>query len=303
MSITGHPSPRPAPDPTPVPPESRPAEPSGALARLLRGAVDLALPAACLGCGRAGEGSGPWGLCLACRGRRRPAPAGCAACGEPLPAAALGPLPDGWACGACRREPPPFAALLAPWVYEGPVAAAVRALKFGRLDYLGGHFADELAPAVAEALHGLEAPEDGGESADAVVVPVPLHWRRRWSRGYNQAERIARPLATRLGLPCVPALRRRRATPPQTRLDRERRLAGPRDAFAARRSVRPSRRVEGAEARRAVLVDDVVTTGATLRAAARELRRAGFVEVLAVAVARTPVEPSGRPTSGRRVVS
>lgn len=172
-----------------------------------------------------------------------------------------------------------------PWSYDGPITEVVRALKFGRLDYLGAHLAAEMAsfPAFSRALPRTGAPD--------AVVPVPLHWRRRWARGYNQAERIARPLAALLGAPCVEALRRRRATPPQTGLDRERRLANPRHAFAAR-----GRRLNPIGARgRAVLVDDVVTTGATLRAAALVLRRTGFSEVVAVAAARTPEGAASAP--------
>lgn len=264
--------------------ETPPSARSRGWARLVRGAVDLALPASCLACARAGEGGGHLGLCLACRGRlKRPAP-GCGRCGEAIPAAAVHGAPrpaGGWLCGGCRQDPPPFVRLVVSWSYEEPIAAVVRALKFGRLDYLGAHLARDLAEEIARAV-----PADDERGWDA-VVPVPLHWRRRWARGYNQAERIARPLARRLGLPFVEALRRRRATPPQTGLDRKRRLAGPRGAFAPRRrrSARPG-------AGRAILVDDVTTTGATLRAAAHALRSAGFDEVLAVAAARTPDEPT-----------
>lgn len=254
--------------------------------RALGGAVGFLLPAACLGCGEAlGGGRAHLGLCLACRGRlTRPAP-GCAACGEPIPAAApapgRAPLPPGWVCGACRRRSPPFCTLRAAWSYDGPIGEVIRALKFRRLDYLGAHLARELRE--------LAADEEGGWD---LVVPVPLHWLRRWRRGYNQAERVARPLARLLGVPCAELLRRRRATRPQTGLAREERLANPRGAFALRgglaRAVRGWRhRLEG---RRVLLVDDVVTTGATLRAAAEVLRRAGAREVVALAAARTPAE-------------
>lgn len=264
--------------------ETPPSARSRGWTRLVRGAVDLALPASCLACGRAGEGGGHLGLCLACRGRlKRPAP-GCGRCGEAIPAAAVGGLPrptESRLCGGCRRDPPPFVALVVPWSYRGPIAAVVRALKFGRLEYLGAHLSQDLAAEIARAVA-----LDDGRGWDA-VVPVPLHWRRRWVRGYNQAERIARPLARRLGLPFVEALRRRRATPPQTGLDRKRRLESPRRAFAPRR-----RRGGRPRSGRAILVDDVATTGATLRAAAHALRGAGFEEVLAVAAARTPDEPA-----------
>jgi len=243
----------------------------GALARLLSGAADVVLPSPCLACGGPASGSGHLGLCLACRGRLvTPAP-GCATCGEELPAARLSRLPDGWVCGECRRRPPAHGALRVAWSYEGPVVTVVRALKFGRLEYLGRHLARDLAERLA-----------GDPGAWDLVVPVPLHWRRRWRRGYNQAERIARPLAAALGVPCEEVLRRRRATRPQTGLARDARRTNLRNAFAVRRGRSP-------EGRQVVLVDDVVTTAATVGAAAEALRAAGARSVLAVAAARTPI--------------
>lgn len=241
----------------------------------------LVLPASCLACGRSlGPGPARLGLCPPCRGALvRPAP-GCAVCGEPIPAARLSGLPPGYACGECRHRPPAFEALRAAWEYRGTLVPVIRALKFRGLDYLGEHLAAELLPVVREL---------GG--AWDLVVPVPLHWRRRWSRGFNQAERIARPLARWLGVPCLPALRRRRATRPQVGLTRSERLANPREAFAARRlpalggAPGAGRGIAGS---RVLLVDDVVTSGATIGAAAEALLAAGAEGVAAVAAARTP---------------
>lgn len=178
--------------------------------------------------------------------------------------------PPGYACGRCRARPPAFARLLAGWSYEPPFDAVVRRLKFGRLDYLGGH----LGRALAAELAG-ELVLGGGE----LVVPLPLHWRRRLARGFDQARAIAGPLAAALGLPLVPALRRRRATPPQSGLGRAERLANPQGAFAVRRPA-------SVRGRDLLLVDDVATTGATLDAAARALRQAGAARVVAVVAAR-----------------
>jgi ComF family protein len=238
------------------------------------GLLDLllarALPAACLACHAAAgrPASTGLGLCPACRGRLRPLPAAaaCAGCGRPL----AGRLPSGWRCGACRQRPPAYDRLLCGWSYEPPCDAVIAGLKFRRLDYLGAH--------LAAALHARLGPELGGCD---VVVPVPLHWRRRLARGFNQAEAIARPLAARLGLPCERLLRRRRATAPQSGLDRAARRRNPRGAFAAPRP-------PAIHGRAVLLVDDVVTTGATLDAAARCLRRAGARAIVALAAARTP---------------
>ena len=234
--------------------------------------VHLVLPAPCLACGTPlpadGSSAAPsLGLCRPCRGRLRPLPpGGCAICCRPLPAALL---PPGWPCQDCREEPPSFDRLLALWSYEEPLSAVVRALKFRRLDYLGRHLGEALAARFAGDLG----------SAD-LVVPVPLHWRRRLLRGYNQAERIAQPLAARLGRPVVPLLRRARATPPQSLLGKAARVANLRRAFR----VDDPARLRGL---RLLLVDDVATTGATLEAAAAVLRKAGAAAVIAVTAGRT----------------
>jgi ComF family protein len=161
--------------------------------------------------------------------------------------------------------------ILSLWRYESPLDAVILALKFRRLDYLGRHLAQELAAAFGGELHAAD-----------LVVPVPLHWTRRVARGFDQAERIAVPLAARLGLPVAGALRRRRATGAQARLGRAARLTNLTGAFRVDRA----RSVAG---RRVLLVDDVATTGATLEAAAGALRAAGAAEVLAVTAARTPL--------------
>ncbi len=231
--------------------------------------LDFVFPPICLACERE-ERPGPLrlGLCLPCRGRlkllRGPR---CAGCGRPLRAAGL---PAGYLCGDCRRRPPAYDRLRAVWSYEPPLEQVIHALKFGRLDFLGGHLAEEIWHRLGGDLRHVEA-----------IVPVPLHWRRQMVRGYNQAERIARPLARRLCRPLVPALRRIRPTAPQARLERSRRQANLRRAFRARRAAR-------IRDRPVLLVDDVATTGATLGHAAAALRRCGAASVLALTVARTP---------------
>lgn len=232
------------------------------------------LPAGCLGCGTPLPAAvSPLGLCGPCHGRLSPVPANaCASCGRPLAAHAL---PPGYCCGDCRENPPAFDRLLALWRYAPPLDAVVQGFKFGRLDYLGGHLAEALAGHL-----GPQIREQAGKGG--LVIPVPLHWRRRLTRGYNQAERIGRPLARHLGLPFSSALARRRATPPQSRLDQAARLRNLRQAFAVRGP--------GAVAdRHVVLVDDVATTGATLDTAAAALKAAGAAAVTAVVAGRTPV--------------
>src|SRR5262249_42340084 len=118
----------------------------------------------------------------------------------------------------------------------------------------------------------------------ALVVPVPLHWRRHWDRGYNQAEAIARGLAKRLSLRVVPAIRRAEATPPLAELGPTARAEAMRGAFQAREAPE----ILG---RTVILVDDVLTTGATCGAAARALKKAGAARVVAAVLARAEGRP------------
>lgn len=247
----------------------------GFLDRLLH----LLLPAPCLGCDLPLPARpSPLGLCEACRRELPEIPPdapGCARCGRPLEGTGFA---IGWRCGECRRRPPAFDRLLAVWSYEPPVDRVILGLKFRRREHLGRHLGERMAARLE--LEQERDPELAATLKGPVgVVPVPLHWRRRLARGYNQAEEIARPLAARLRWPLRRCLRRCKATPRQTALPRERRHDNPRDAFRCPR--RPPERT-------IVLVDDVTTTGATLRSAAQALRKSGAETVVALVAARTP---------------
>ena len=136
---------------------------------------------------------------------------------------------------------------------------------------------------LAEDLGGLLAAARNGELrylTPDVTVPVPLHWRKRWRRGYNQAAAIARGVAGATGIPCrTDWLVRTRATPTQTGRSPSARWDNVRGAFRVRRGAA----VRGV---RVLLVDDVLTTGATCDAAAAALREAGAAQVVAAVVAR-----------------
>lgn len=226
------------------------------------------LPAPCLSCGRSIDPStSPLGLCPDCGSRlAEPSASSCPRCGRLLPAARL---PPDFLCGRCRTRPPGFERLYAAWHYQPPIDQVIRALKFGRLEYLGRALGEALASRFATSLPALD-----------LVVPVPLHWRRRLVRGFNQAAVIAVPLSRKLDIPSRSLLRRTRATRAQSRLPRARRLANMRHAFRPR-----GRSPSGL---RILLVDDVTTTGATLDSAARALLKSGAKQVLAMVVARTP---------------
>lgn len=249
---------------------------------LLRSALDFFLPAPCLACGETvREPRRSLGLCAPCRGQlARWSHDACDGCGRALSAAQL---PAGYLCGACRRRSPPYERLLSAWSYQPPLDAVLTGLKFRRLEYLGSQLGREVAELLRPEL----------EDCD-LVVPVPLHWRRYLRRGYNQAAVIARALAADLGLPLAGVLRRRRATPAQSRLSRAERRRNLRDAFSLRPEVFAAVTLT-LRSRKAVcagqsvlLVDDVATTCTTLRTAAACLRRAGAKSVTALAVARTP---------------
>jgi predicted amidophosphoribosyltransferase len=212
------------------------------------------------------------------------APPLCAACG-----AAAGrsePL-----CGACRRalrwlgpEPVEVAGLRvwAPVAYDGPARDLVRALKFHGAWRAAETMAAQITANAPAALLGVgtppgEAPPPGEPPA---LVPVPLHPRRLRRRGYDQAGLLARALAERTGLALAECLERRGSAGAQVGRGRAERLAGPPGEVG----VRPGTGVP----RRALLVDDVVTTGGTLSACAAALRTAGTEGVAAVAYARTP---------------
>lgn len=218
-------------------------------------------PRSCLACDR---DTGNAFLCSPCRRLLVPLEPHCARCLEPLPSPVpASALPPG-AC--CRPAPPPWEHAAVPWRYAWPLDRLVLGAKFGqRLGWaraLGELLADHVAPAAAE-----------------VVIPVPLHPSRLAQRGFNQAQEIAAAVAARHRLALVAdGARRLRATPPQSRLDRVERLANLAGAFA----VSPGR-VGG---RRVLLVDDVITTGATAGALAEAVLAAGARGVSLAAVAR-----------------
>ena len=215
-------------------------------------------PPRCAACGRPGAA-----LCQPClaTATRLPHPH-CRQCTRPLT--------YGDQCARCRLEQRRINRLFVPYAYTPPILQAVHRFKYANKRYL----AADLAALAMSAL-----PTDLRVD---LVVPVPLAPSRARQRGYNQGRLLAAEVARRLDLPLdARVLIRLRDTPPQTSLPRARRLRNVRGAFRA------LRKLSGA---RILLVDDVTTTGATLEAAARALRRRGAVWVGALALARTPEE-------------
>lgn len=155
---------------------------------------------------------------------------------------------------------------IAPVEYAFPVDAAIKALKFKRKLFYAPAFAELLCAASRNLPDGIDA-----------ILPVPLHWRRRWYRGFNQAVEIAKPLAKHLGVPLIGNVCRKRATPFQSGLSARERARNLRSAFVVR-GVLPYQNI--------LIVDDIITTGATVRQVALVLKRAGVKTVSSMAVAR-----------------
>jgi ComF family protein len=207
------------------------------------------------------------GTCFVCRGAARGTL--CGSCDADLPrlSAALCPRcaldsPAGALCGRCLASPPHYDATVAALAYRFPADALVHALKFR------GELA--LAPFLSSLLkERIVLPVDG-------VVPVPLSAQRLRERGYNQAVEIARHLGGKLE---IDACLRERDAPPQAGLDREARRGNVRSAFRCQRSF---------AGERIAVVDDVMTTGATLDELARALKRAGAQSVVNWVICRTP---------------
>ena len=267
-------------------------------APMVGAALDAWLPRACALC-ELPLRQPDAGLCRHCRlglpGRGR---ARCPRCGLGLTAAG---------CPACADHDFAFQATWVLADYAPPLDRLIGAVKFQRQIGLAGALGRELRRTLAPALRAALAADPAGDpdgdpaedpnaepSADssakpsaapgpppgsAAVVAVPLSASRLRERGFDQARVLATALASGLALPLLPALTRVRATEAQSRLDQAARRRNLSEAFRARGPAPP---------RQVVLVDDVITTGATVDAAARALQAAGARRVLVVAVARTP---------------
>jgi len=226
----------------------------------LRRTAAALLPQSCLLCA---ADSGDGLLCPACLDTLPRLPAAhCPVCALPTPAAAI--------CGECLKRPPHFDATLAPFAYAFPLDKLIQQLKYGHRLAIADFLAGELR---AVAL----------PTAD-MVIPLPLSAARLRQRGFNQAIEIARPLARTHGLPLLlDGCHRVIDTPPQALLPWKERRRNVRHAFECSTDC---------AGRSVVVVDDVMTTGATLDEFAALLKRHGAARVVCVVAARTPKGPA-----------
>lgn len=220
------------------------------------------LPCCCVLCGARVDGATD--LCAACRATLPANARQCPRCALPLRT-----KESRLECGQCQRARPPWSAVIAPLRYAYPVDSLVLRFKYGGDLAAGAALAQCLVAAVSATIR----PD--------LVVPVPLARGRLRERGYDQAWEIARLVARQHGLRAAPrALRRIRETPAQAGLSAAQRRRNLRGAFVAMPMV---------AGLHVALVDDVITTGATLRTCTLALLRAGAASVSGWAVARAPL--------------
>lgn len=227
----------------------------------LRRLDESIMPSRCVFCGTRCD-AGERCICKGCFSDLPWVVSACARCAAPVGA----PLPFGVHCASCQRRPPEFQATIAPLLYEFPVDAGLKALKFGRSLHYVPAFAELLLTQLPRLSSDIDA-----------LLPVPLHWRRQAFRGFNQATELSRPLAKYFGLPIVGGVSRRRATAFQSGLSAPERRRNLKNAFVVKKKLWK---------RHILIVDDVVTTGETTRQLARALIERGVEKVSVLAVAR-----------------
>jgi len=228
---------------------------------------NLVFPEQCRACGRPLSELSRVPVCSSCLETVSPLSADffCVMCRTPFNTAF--PLDEYGRCALCRNGLQGFDAAYCYGAYEGVLRRLIHLFKYERIRPLVGPLSEYMAAALPR------------EQRFDLIVPVPLHWQRLWQRGFNQSALLAEALSRRCGIPLHNALRRRKPTVPQAGLSASDRRSNVAGAFA------PARRCQVFN-RRVLLVDDVMTTGATIRACARTLKTAGAAYVAALTIAR-----------------
>jgi len=255
------------------------------LRSFLAGLADLVFPPRCLSCGGDLEEGASIAICEGCRAGigyiRSPL---CIVCGEPF----ASDVEKDHVCGSCLTSPPPFAAARSLGRFDGALMAMIHRLKYREQSRLASPLGYLMASGDYPGFRIGEA---------SLVMPVPLHLQRLRQRGFNQSLLMAGTVGKRYGIPVdARSLRRPVASEPQVTLGRKERERNVRGVFA----VADGKRIRG---KSILLVDDVYTTGSTLKECARVLLRAGAREVSVLTLARSvenPREPADGMQNGRR---
>ncbi len=245
------------------------ASPSSSLTETFRGicraVLDLLYPPACLLCKKELERQG---LCPDCTTSFEPVtPPKCTLCGTPFLEAGEIDHP----CGHCIKEPPPFHHSASSYRFSNTLVDAIHALKYSGKS------------ALAKSLGSLMASHDIFEEDHHLIVPVPLHIHRLRDRGFNQSLLLAKPISKEHGIAIDPFLLTRiRETPSQTgMMGRKAREQNVKGAFALRN-------IENLKGAKILLVDDVYTTGATVKECSKMLKKGGAVKVNVLTLGRVP---------------
>jgi competence protein ComFC len=230
--------------------------------------LNLVFPDDCRVCGESLQGFSRIPVCGRCLAEPQPAAAEfyCSSCRAPFLNAY--PLDESGRCALCRLGLQGFDEVYSYGAFEGTLRRLIHLFKYQGVQPLADVFAERMAAVLP--------PEERFD----VIVPLPLHWWKRWRRGFNQADLLAREIGRRTNITVRDLMLRTRATASQAGLTNAQRRLNVRGAFRVKRGVR-------LDGRRVLVVDDVFTTGATASACARALKRAGAAHVSLLALART----------------
>lgn len=236
--------------------------------KIVQASLELVFPTHCVLCELRSDCELP--LCTACQVELQANDNCCSRCAIPIPAARVDT--PARQCGNCLRQAPPFDRVIAPWIYNEHMAHLISRWKFAG--------ETRLTPLLASLWMQRTVSRDTPD----LLIPIPLHWRRLWRRGFNQSELLCRELRSRNSLLTAARIapdmvRRKHATAAQSGMNARERIRNLRGAFTVNRAC---------DNLRIAIVDDVLTTGATAAALARVLKTAGARHIEVWCIARTP---------------